>query len=163
MGESLDDIINARTTSYLSYFSEEKESNKVIEALQKGWADFVKPSSEEEKNMIKSVTEQYVGGYVILKKTMESTYSKDIMDYYFERNKPTDKTKPDEYEKYKRARETLFQTDPIYKQTKTDLDIKFLQLRNNSLKELSSKIGEEKANRLINREPVVITHFPYLE
>lgn len=135
-----------------------KDQNKTSQQVLNNWAKELH-ASPEQKNSLKPITEQYIKDYTELRKRMETTYDKNIMDYYLERNKPEDE---DKQEEYYRERKKLFQTNPDYDRAKTSLDLKFLELHYNYLKQVSETVGHEKGAKILNGPPAIV-HYPNVE
>jgi uncharacterized protein (UPF0333 family) len=137
-----------------------KDQNEVSKYVLDNWAKTVQ-ASPEQKNSLKPIAEQYIKDYTELRKKMETTYDKNIMDYYLERNKPKDMTKEQEYY---RERDKLFQTNSDYGRAKISMDIELLKLRNNYNKQVAETVGSEteKGAEFLNREPYIV-HYPNVE
>jgi hypothetical protein len=148
------DLLGIRSTP-LSQF---KNQNDASQYVLDNWSTNVN-ASDEIRNNLKPVAEQYVKDYVTLKKNMELLYDKNIMDYYLQRNLPTDRQK---LQSYYSERENLFQTNSEYKKAKTALDIEFLQLRSKYHKEVVRVAGPEKAASFVNGAPYLY-HYPNIE
>jgi hypothetical protein len=116
-------------------------------------------ASDEVKNNLKPIAEQYIKDYVALKKNMELLYDKNLMDYYLQRNQPNDQKKLQEYYL---EREKIFQTNTAYKNAKIALDIEFLQLQNKYQKEILKIEGLKKSAPFIAEQPCIY-HFPNIE
>jgi hypothetical protein len=150
----LHDITNVNST-ILENFKDQNETSKYV---LDNWSRSLSASAEQ-KDVLKPIAEQYIKSYAQLRKTMETTYDKNIVDYYLERNKPADATKLPEYY---RERENLFQTDPGYSKTKTAMDIEFWKLRSSYHKQAAQAVGPEKAADFLNGQAIIV-HYPNLE
>ena len=135
-----------------------KNPNEVSKYVLDDWSKSV-GASAEQKDSLKPVAEAYTKDYTELRQRMETTYDKNIMDYYLERNKPAETTKQGEYY---RERDKLFQTNPDYSRAKTAMDIEFLKLRSNYHKQVAETVGSEKGAGFLKSEPYIY-HFPNVE
>ncbi|MFH1232077.1 MAG: hypothetical protein V1709_11350 [Planctomycetota bacterium] len=158
MGIPLDDFASQITTVWSFSNENIKDQSEASKYILDDWLGHTKASAEQKDNL-KPIAEQYVKDYTDLKKRMETTYDKNIMDYYLGKNKPTDTAKQGEYYI---EREKLFQTNSDYGKAKTSLDIEFLKLCNNYYKQVATTVGSEKGAKILNREPQIV-HFPNVE
>ncbi|MFH1230383.1 MAG: hypothetical protein V1709_02685, partial [Planctomycetota bacterium] len=147
-------LLNIRSIPLSQFKNQNEASQYVLENLS-GMVN----ASDEEKTNIKPIAEQYISDYTTLRKNMELSYDKNLMDYYLQRNKPNDQNKISEYYL---EREKLFQTNPDYKKAKIALDIEFLQVRNKYFKDIAKTVSTEKAAALINSPPVIV-HYSGIE
>jgi hypothetical protein len=117
------------------------------------------PSPERNAN-IKMIIEQYLSEYTDLRKTLESCYDKDIMDYYYERNAPAGGSRI----QYNQERNKLFKTNSRYGNAKAALDLDFLRLQGKFEKELARLAGSDKTNNpAFQYRTTTIHHYPNVE
>ena len=128
------------------------EQVKASDYILQQWAGAIS-TSEADKEILRPIAEQYLRDYIVLRNTMEGVYGKGVMDVYLSRNKPSkeDKAKQTEY--------AVALASSDYNNAKNAMDIEFLQLINRYHKEISSRLGSDKAYPLIKRVPKMI-HFP---
>ncbi|MFH1226920.1 MAG: hypothetical protein V1701_03320 [Planctomycetota bacterium] len=144
---------------YYASISESNEPGKASNEVLENWAGNISGASEEDKNILKPLSEQYVHDYVVLRNTLEGRYGKTVMDLYLGRNKPgadiladKDKTKA-YYDESRKAR-----ISPDYIKAKNAMDIEFLQVADRYNKEILSHLDGEKTATFKKGIPQII-HF----
>jgi hypothetical protein len=116
-------------------------------------------ATEEDKNSLNPIIDGYVQAYTGLRRQVEANHDKTFMDYYLQRNQPTDQNK---MAAYYQERERVFQSNPDYQKAKIALDLEFLQVRNKYHKQIIQTLGAEKAATFVNEQPYIY-HFPNIE
>ena len=137
-----------------------KDRNQAINFIVDEWASVLKDKPSELKAVIRPVAEKYISDYIELRKTKESIYDKDIMNYYLERDKPDETNKAESMEYDIKYYGVSRKSD--YIKTERMLNLEFLLLLDKYHKEASKLISREDAVRLMNIEPK-ISHFPNLD
>jgi hypothetical protein len=150
--------------------SSTKERARASEQVLDRWTGGAAASREA----VKPLADQYVAEYAGLKKSYESAYGKELMDYYLDR-RPGDSAGR---QNYNQSKSNFIQANPGYEVTKRAMDIEFLQLQNKYQKEvarLSPPAAEATSVTVTNVTPGVTTrvspmtrqsavnHFPNLD
>ncbi|MFA5795469.1 MAG: hypothetical protein WC980_10450 [Candidatus Brocadiia bacterium] len=111
--------------------SNTKERTSAADQITNRWA-----RDAASREAIKPLANQYISDYALLKKSLESSYGKETMDYYLERNRSTGAGGGrGSQQTYNQTKDSYIQSNPGYEAAKVAMDIQFLQLQNKYQKE----------------------------
>ncbi|MFA5795489.1 MAG: hypothetical protein WC980_10550 [Candidatus Brocadiia bacterium] len=155
-------IIPETDTYVYSHIEDVKDAGKVSDEILEKWYDSLSSPAEADKDVLKPLSEQYVRDYIVLRNSLEGRYGKNVMDAYLSRNKTSAAPSTAPSEGGNENNPGLlknYRESPEYTNAVKAMNIEFLQLINRYDKEISSRIGSDRASSLMKREGQ-ITHFP---